>query len=864
MRSRTRSAFSTRPGRSGTPVARTLDFAFPLPNGLHARPAAVICDAAARLRSTITFVNHRNGRSADARSALALVATLTRHGDSCTLRIDGNDEEHAAAALQRLLDAALPAADEPTLAAAAPPGERPLPRALTAAGATIYRGVPAGGGIVRSRAAVLGAPAATPDAGGGPAATVAEETAHLDDALAEVGAELRERVRRAASPTERAIFAAHLTLLEDVELRRRMLHELQTGAVPASRAVLAAADHFAAILEASDSVYLRERALDVRDLAAQLVRTLAGGAAVGALPALEHPAACIAATLTPAQLLALDTGRVEALVLAEGGATSHTAILARSLGIPCVTGVAGIHRAIAEGLDVVVDGERGLVVAGPPPGIVRFYEREAAKLDELRRRAEVLAAGPGRTADGTRLEVAANAGSLDEARLAFARGAEEIGLLRTELLFLDRDRAPDEDEQAARLAEIVRAADGRPVVIRTLDVGADKPLPWLEPPAEANPFLGVRAVRLYPEHAELTATQVRAILRASALGPVRIMVPMVTRLEEIREFRDLVEREKGVLAGRGVPFDGGIAIGIMVETPAAALAIGDLAGAADFFSIGSNDLAQYVFAADRGNRQVADLANPLHPAFLRLLRTIVDDARARGRRVGLCGELGSSVAVTPLLVGLGLDEVSVAAAAVPAIKAAIARCDATACRKLLAAAVERRTVGEVEVLLRVFAATETAAPLVSRDTVRLHAGARSRDEAIRELVDLLHLDGRVDDPDRVEAAVWAREEQVSTGVGFGVAIPHCVSAAVRANSIAALRLTEPVGWQSADGRPVDLAILIAIRDDALGEEHLRAIAGLSRRLMDDEFRGALSAALDGSEVAALLDGAAGATRGGGS
>ncbi|MBP1621304.1 MAG: phosphoenolpyruvate-protein phosphotransferase [Acidobacteria bacterium] len=845
-------------------MARVLDFAFPLPNGLHARPAAVICAAAARFRSAITFVNTRSDRSADARSALALVATLTRHGDPCALRVEGDDEATAAATLQRLLDVELSAADEPTLAPAARAGDRPLPRALTADGTTIYRGVPASGGIVRSRAVVLGAPVVALDVGAGPAASVAEETARLDGALAEVGAELRERVRRAASPTERAIFTAHLSLLEDVELRRRMLAELAAGAVPASRAVLAAADYFAAILEASDSAYLRERSLDVRDLAAQLVRALAGGGATGEPAPLDRPAACFAATLTPAGLLALGTGRIDALVLAEGGVTSHIAILARALGIPCVTGVAGVQRLVVAGQDVVVDGERGLVVPDPSPGVVRFYEREAAKLDTLRRRAEALAAGPGHTADGVRLEVAANVGSADEARLAFARGAEGIGLLRTELLFLDCDRAPDEDEQAARLVEIVRAAAGRPVIVRTFDVGADKPLPWLDLSAEANPFLGVRAVRLYPGHAELTAAQVRAILRASALGPVRIMVPMVTRLEEIRDFRALVEREQQALAARGVPFDAGIEIGIMVETPAAALTIGDLAAVADFFSIGSNDLAQYVFAADRGNRQVADLANPLHPAFLRLLRTIVEDVHARGRRVGLCGEFGGAVGAAPLLVGLGLDEVSVAAFAVPAIKAAIAGCNAAACRKLLAAALERRTVGEVEALLRVYAATGAAVPLVSRDTVRLHSGARSRDEAIRELVDLLHLDGRVDDPDGVEAAVWAREAQVSTGVGFGVAIPHCSSPGVRANSIAAVRLSEPVDWHSGDDRPVDLAILIAIRADALGEEHLRAIAGLSRRLMDEEFRGDLAAAIDGAEVAALLDGAAAATQGGGS
>jgi fructose-specific PTS system IIA-like component len=532
-------------------VARVLDFPFPLPNGLHAHPAAVICGVVARFRSTVTFVNRYRDRSADARSALALVATLTRHGDPCTLRIEGDDESAAAVALKRLLDAELLASDEPTLAAVAPRGGGPLPRALTAPGVVIYRGVPASSGVARSRAVVLGAATGPSGAGVGPVASIADESALLDGAFTQVGAGLRDRVLRAVNPTERAIFVAQLTLLEDVELRRRMLAEVAAGATPASRAVLATADHFATILEASDSAYLRERAFDVRDLAAQLVRALAGGVPAGEPSALEHPAACVAATLTPAQLIALGTGRVEALVLAEGGTAAHTVILARSLGIACVTGVAGIHRAIAAGQDVVVDGGRGLVIPDPPPGVARFYEGEAAKLEALRRRAGIVAAPP------------------------------------------------------------------------------DEPL----------------------------------------------LVPEAVRL-------------------------------------------------------------------------------------------------------------------------------------------------------------------------------------------RSHAG--NREEAIRELVDLLHLAGRVDDPDGVEAAIWAREETASTGVGFGVAIPHCVAAGVRTNSIAVLRLPEPIDWSSADDRPVELAIMIAIRADAPREEHLRALAGLSRRLIDEQFRSTLLAALDGAEVAALLDGAIAAAKGGGS
>lgn len=836
-------------------MAREIDFVFPLPLGLHARPASFLRDAACRFASRIAFVNQRAGLEANARSTLALVATLTRQGDTCTLVIEGDDEQAACDELQRFLGEELPGCDvQAQPPPPAPAGTRPLPRALAAAGGRVLHGTQVSPGIARAPAFVLDSWQECLDVVGQGQGSVAEELEALDRALGRVRAELERRLARAVLEPERAILGAHRSILEDEEWRARIEAEIRLGGVSASRAVLATAEQFASLLRVSGSAYLEERALDIRELAVEVVRALAGGGAPPAPAGLPGPVVCIAPSLGPAQLMALDTGLVKGLVLGQGGTTSHTAILARAFGIPSVSGVAGFEKVLRSGLNVIVDGERGLVLAEPSPAELAFYAAEGRKLEAARARVRAVADAPGATADGRRIEVAANVGSVEEARLAFEHGAEAIGLLRTELFFLGRPTPPNEEEQTRVYTDVALLAAGRGVIVRTLDIGGDKPLPYLGLPVEANPFLGLRAVRMYGTHPEVIRTQVRGILRASATGRLKIMLPMVCCLEEVRAFRALVARLQAELATEGVPFDPGIEVGIMVEIPAVAFLLEQLAPEVDFFSIGSNDLAQYFLAVDRDNPAVAHLYSPYHPAFWRLLRQIVDGAHRHDRWVGICGELGGTLLAAPLLAGLGLDEVSLASPGIPAMKAAIRRCETSACRELLERAVQMGTAAEVESLLRQAAEAGKDRSLCSASLVRLGSEARTREEAIKELVDLLHLAGRVDDPDRFEEAIWQREETVSTGVGFGVAIPHGRSPHVGTDSIAVLTFETGVAWESLDGEPVAMAILIALRDDAGSDAHLRMIAGLARRLMDDEFRKALLEAEDATEIVALLQG----------
>ena len=395
---------------------------------------------------------------------------------------------------------------------------------------------------------------------------------------------------------------------------------------------------------------------------AQLAGTPAGAATQGA-------GIVIADELTPGEAAGLDPADAWAVATARGGATSHAAILARALGIPAVVGLGDGLLAIPEGTQLILDGEQGTVAVEPDAGAIAEQERRRTAEAAERERLLARAAEPGALGDGRRIEVFANVGSAEEARIAVEHGAEGVGLLRTEFLFLDRATPPDEDEQAAALSAVAEALQGRPLIVRTLDAGADKPLPFLRQPAEDNPFLGVRGIRLALAEPELLRTQLRAIARVAREHPVKLMFPMVATLEELLAARALLDEARG---------DVQLEAGVMVEVPALALQANEIAPHVDFFSIGTNDLAQYTMAAERGNAALAGLLDRSLPAVLALIAHVTAAAEAHGRWVGVCGELAGDPRAAVLLAGLGVSELSMAASRIPAVKAALRETDSGA------------------------------------------------------------------------------------------------------------------------------------------------------------------------------------------
>jgi multiphosphoryl transfer protein len=676
--------------------------------GLHARPAARFVGALSGLEARVEVVNETRGHGpADGRSLTGLATLGVRQGDEIVVTARGAAAAEALAALGELAadnfgdpredgeavgapaagagpagppppglapDSKAPPGLAPDTQAPASPGPAPGP------GATL-RGIPASDGIAIGPARRLRPQ--EPPVEDGPGGTPAEERARLEAARAAVRTDL-ERARVAvagrAAAEEADIFTAHALLLDDAAIVEPALRQIDDGE-PAGRAWRAAAREAAAAFRALDDDYLRERAVDVEDVATQVLAQLAGVAS-GAV--LEAPGIVVADELTPREAAGLEPADAWAITTARGGATAHAAILARALGIPAVVGLGGSLLAIEEGTTLAVDGEAGLVHVDPGPEAIAEHERRREAAAAERSAALALAAEPGALRDGRRLEVFANVGNPAEARLAVEQGAEGIGLLRTEFLFLDRAAPPGEEEQVEVLREIAQALDGGPVVVRTLDVGADKPLPFLPQDPEPNPFLGRRGIRLSLANPDLFRTQLRAILRVAEEHPLKVMFPMVATLEEVRGARALLDEARAEL-GSGAAVE----VGVMVEVPALALQAVQFAAEVDFFSIGTNDLAQYVMAADRGNAALAGLLDDSLAPVLALVAEVTAAASARGRWVGVCGELAGDPRAAILLAGLGVHELSMAASRIPAVKAALREVDTTAAETAARAALPR-------------------------------------------------------------------------------------------------------------------------------------------------------------------------------
>jgi phosphoenolpyruvate-protein phosphotransferase len=436
------------------------------------------------------------------------------------------------------------------------------------------------------------------------------------------------------------------------------------------------------MLAALDDARMNERAADLRDLEGQLLRVLRGEAPASARE-LPPQSVVIADDLLPSQLIALDASRLAGIVLARGGATSHVSILAASSAIPALVAAGASILDVAEGTPVILDAEHGWIDVDPPAAELAAAGKAASQRASERTADLARAHEPALTADGVRIVVNANVGSVADARAAMEQGADGCGLLRTEFLFLERRDAPGEDEQAEEYARIAKAFGGRPVNVRTLDIGGDKPIAYLPLPREENPALGLRGVRTSLAYPHLLREQLAAIVRASAQAPCRILVPMVNEVDELTAVREMA-RECARKADVAMP-----PVGVMVETPAAALAARALARNCDFLSIGSNDLAQYALAIDRGHADLARRLDALHPVVLRLIAATVEGARAQGRSVSVCGAMASDVDALPLLIGLGVHEISATPSAIPRLKRTVRLLDARECAELA-----RRALGE--------------------------------------------------------------------------------------------------------------------------------------------------------------------------
>jgi len=538
-------------------------------------------------------------------------------------------------------------------------------------GERVYRGIPASPGVCHGRVVVLGDAARHVLRREVPAEAVEGELARLQAAIAHTRRDLldvQEQVGRAVGQSEASIFDAHLLVLEDEMLLGEVRRRIEGDRINCESAYHEVAEKFAAALGALEDDYLRERAADIRDVTGRVLDHLMGRTTERDLRELADPSVILAPELSPATTATLDPRKVLGFATDGGGTTSHTAILARKLGIPAIVGLGDITARVRGGEHALVDGHSGMVTVNPTDQTLFAYGQLKQRRAAFDERLASLRLQPAITLDGHRVALAANIDAPSDAASVVASGAEGIGLFRSEFLFLNRRDFPGEDEQFEAYRAAAIAVSPHATVIRTLDLGGDKlPAGWART-GEQNPFLGWRAIRVSLALPEVFQAQLRAILRASAFGKVLLMYPMISGVAEVREANMLLERCREDLRSAGVAFDPGMQVGMMIEVPGAALVAEQLAREVDFFSVGTNDLTGYSLALDRMNEKVASLFSPMHPGVLRLIHATVQAARRHGRWVGVCGEAAADPAMVPVLLGLGVDELSATPAAVPAVK----------------------------------------------------------------------------------------------------------------------------------------------------------------------------------------------------
>ena len=514
---------------------------------------------------------------------------------------------------------------------------------------------------------------------------------------------IKDRAFASLGEEKAAIFEGHLMILEDEELEEEILDYLRSHNVNASVAASKIIDQQVAMLSEIDDEYLKERAGDIRDIGNRLIKNILGMPIVD-LGDINEESILVAYDLTPSETAQLNLEKVLGFITDIGGRTSHTSIMARSLELPAIVGTNNVTEQVNTGDFLILDAVNNRIYINPTQAQIDELKVLEAKLAEEKAELAKLKDLPAITLDGHKVDVVANIGTIRDCDGAHRNGAEGVGLYRTEFLFMDRDQLPTEEEQFIAYKEVVEAMDGRLVVLRTMDIGGDKDLPYLDLPKEMNPFLGWRAIRIALDRREILHAQLRAVLRASAFGKLAVMFPMIISVEEIRELKSVMEILKAELRTEGKAFDENIQIGVMVETPSAAVNAKFLAKEVDFFSIGTNDLTQYTLAVDRGNELISHLYNPMQPSVLSLIKQVIDASHTEGKWTGMCGELAGDEHATLLLLGMGLDEFSMSAISVPRIKKLIRNVNFQDAKALADKALQQPTAAQIERLIEEFLA----------------------------------------------------------------------------------------------------------------------------------------------------------------
>lgn len=564
-------------------------------------------------------------------------------------------------------------------------------------------GIPVSGGIVMGKAFIFHTEKLAVPRYSIPEPRIALEIAKFERALADTTEEIlkiRDEISKHLDEEHTHILDAHLLVLEDVLLIEETMQGIEKKRLNAEYVFMEVLEKLIGKFHEMEDEYLKERASDIRDIGRRVLKNLMGKKAARSLTELQEEVVVVSYDLSPSDTAQMKRGKVRGFATDIGGQTSHTAIMAKALQIPAVVGLKHISTVVRDGDMVIIDGHHGLVIINPDEKTILRYEREKQHLQKFVTELHEIKELPAITTDGHKIELAANIELPEEVSIITENGGEGIGLYRTEFFYLNRKDSPSEEEHFQAYKSVVEKMGSFPIVIRTLDLGGDKFLSPLEYPREINPFLGCRAIRFCFERPDIFKIQLRGILRASVFGKIRIMFPMITTLEELIRAKEMVEESKKELKKANISFDRDIKIGTMIETPSAAMISDILAKEADFFSIGTNDLIQYSLAVDRVNEKVVSLYQPAHPGVLKLIKNVVDAGHKANIRVAMCGEMAGDPLYTIMLIGLGLDELSMSPIRIPELKKVIRSISLKEAKQVTEKVLSFSTNREVETLLR--------------------------------------------------------------------------------------------------------------------------------------------------------------------
>jgi multiphosphoryl transfer protein len=814
-------------------------------NGIHARPASFLAEFCQQFNSDIKIKRLDSYEFQNAKSAISIVGLNILYNDDFVVSVHGEDEKIASKNIEEYMNGEWISCDDNNEEESVNQDVNYLPEIFKTTGQSYIKGRSVVPGIAissleRLKDSTLG----TDYFFGIDKGSKQDEIGNFDKARSNAIAELQSKLSR-SDDNERNLIKFQIQFISDEEIKSKVYCQIYNG-YSALEAINKVVEFYVEQFRNSPSEYIRQRDVDAYDIGYRLMSYI-DDKIVGLIkPVVDHECILLCKTLTPGQFLSLDKSKIKGLVISNIGETSHTIILAKAYGIPTLINVDDSLFSKTIDTQVVLDGYLGICVYQVKDRIKTYYDHELTTYEKVKEINDQYTHNVTYTKDQQRVEIAANIINAEECEAAFRNGAESIGLLRTEMMYIDSDTCPTKDQILNQINDILSYTNGHQIIVRTLDIGGDKPAKYIDFGEESNPFLGYRGIRIYKDNYNIFKELIESLLLAKSQDNIRIMVPMISCLEEVVWFKNEIEKIKSEL-----DINKKIEIGIMIEVPSIAFMLESCCKIVDFFSIGTNDLMQYFMAADRENSKISYLYNRYNPAFVKFLNNIIGTVKKNEKWIGVCGELASDPDFTKLLVGMGVDELSVGCSSVPRVKRHVANLQGNKCRDLLNNIINLETSDEIGNAVKDAECGNSKYEIICKENIHAGLDFIDKDSAIKYLVDNLYINNFTKNKYSLEQDIWNREKTYSTDIGFGFAIPHTKSNNIEKTSISICKLNKPIKWGEQE---VSIIIMLTIKDgdNSAANEHMKIFSLLARKIMNSDFRDSLSACKSNADIEILM------------